>query len=175
MEDITHLEQYRSFHAAIEGLAKSIVTQRMQSIQIDSSAYLAQAAPHFASLHAVNRKSSTYAVEAKSTTSQARKSIDQAHLSLQNLLFQRNHLEKEITNCQRFESVILHLYSDSQLANPLGNDSSEYLDLPIHSLQELDLLLASATPPKALLSPLPTDPHQLMLARLEFDLAERQR
>lgn len=106
MEEITHLEQYRSFSTAVQQLAKEIVTQRMQ---LNRPAFLAQAAPLFASLHAVNRKSSNWAVHAKGTSAEARKSMDQQHLLLQNLLFERNHLEKEITNCQRFESVFTQL------------------------------------------------------------------
>lgn len=115
MEEITHLSQYRSFSTAVEQLVKEMVTQRMQSIELNSSAYLASAAPLFASLHAVNRKSSAFAVNSKGASAESRKSMDEAHLLLQNLLFQRNHLEKEITNCQRFEYVILHLVCKSQL------------------------------------------------------------
>ena len=103
MEEITHLEQYRTLSSAVEQLAKEIVTKRMQSLPLDSTSHLASAAPLFASLHAVNRKSSAWAMNAKGTSAEARKAMDHAHLLLQNLLFERNHLEKEISNCERFE------------------------------------------------------------------------
>lgn len=42
-------------------------------------------------------------------------------------------------------------------------------------LDELRTLAASDSPPNGLVVPLPEDEHELMLARLDFELAERKR
>lgn len=57
---------------------------------------------------------------------------------------------------------------------------STYQDLPLHSLDELRELAAREEPPAGLQVPLPAgdtqeSAHELMLARLAFELAERKR
>ncbi|GAA5937915.1 hypothetical protein JCM10213_001932 [Rhodosporidiobolus nylandii] len=126
----------------------------------DPQAYLAQSAPLFAALHGVNRTNLLQARESRARTQDARLEMDSAHLRLQNLLFERNHLEREIRSCEEY--------------------SSEYQNLPLHPLEELRELAASETPPAGLQLPLPEgdteeSAHDLMLARLAFELAERKR
>jgi hypothetical protein len=52
---------------------------------------------------------------------------------------------------------------------------SEYQLLPLLDVDELASLASSSTPPTGLSTPLPEDPHELMLVRLAFELSERQR
>ncbi|GAA6020414.1 hypothetical protein JCM11491_000235 [Sporobolomyces phaffii] len=138
---------------------------RSLSDQVLSSTYdtrqiLAQAAPVFAALHQVNRNSLLEAKQCRAGTQDARLEMDQAHLRLQNLLFERNHLEREIKACEEYQS--------------------EYQNLPLHAVDELRQLAASDPAPAGLELPLPEGDseeqvHELMLARLAFELAERKR
>ncbi|KAJ3505947.1 hypothetical protein NLJ89_g7146 [Agrocybe chaxingu] len=83
----------------------------------------------------------------KEETAAARLEMDQSHLTLQNLLYEKRHLEREIEKCRQFASI--------------------YQDVPLYTLEEFNRL----APPEA-----QTDnEHQLMLNRLSFELAERQR
>lgn len=52
---------------------------------------------------------------------------------------------------------------------------SEYQLLPLLDVEELASLANASTPPTGLSTPLPQDPHDLMLVRLAFELSERQR
>lgn len=86
---------------------------------------LTRSAPLFAALHAVNRDTLSFARGCKQQTQAARLEMDSAHLKLQvsslascihasralltsstllqNLMFERNHLEREIHKCEQFE------------------------------------------------------------------------
>jgi len=66
---------------------------------------------------------------------------------LQNLLYEKRHLEREIDKCRQFASI--------------------YQDVPLHTAEEFKQL----APPAAVVD----DEHQLMLNRLSFELAERNR
>lgn len=61
----------------------------------------------FASLKALNRTATSQVRASKQQTAQARMAMDEAHLQLQNLLYERRHLEREIEKCNRFASVAL--------------------------------------------------------------------
>ncbi|GAA5975504.1 hypothetical protein JCM5350_002634 [Sporobolomyces pararoseus] len=141
--------------AALQSLSDQIL-----SSNFDTGKILAQAAPIFAALHQLNRNSLVEAKECRTATQDARLEMDAAHLRLQNLLFERNHLEREIRACEEYQS--------------------EYQNLPMHSVEELRELAASENPPAGLELPLPEgeseeEQHNLMLARLAFELAERKR
>ncbi|KAI6119331.1 Fms-interacting protein-domain-containing protein [Pisolithus croceorrhizus] len=84
-------------------------------------------------------------------TTEARQDMDQTHLGLQNLLYEKRHLEREIEKCHQFASI--------------------YQDVPLHSLEEFQQF----APPEARTEDVLGNPHQLMLNRLSFELAERQR
>ncbi|GAA5881524.1 hypothetical protein JCM16303_005691 [Sporobolomyces ruberrimus] len=140
-------------------LLRSLSDQVLAS-NYDTRQILAQAAPVFAALHQVNRNSLIEAKECRTRTQDARLEMDAAHLRLQNLLFERNHLEREIRACEEYQS--------------------EYQNLPMHSVEELRQLAASDPPTNGLELPLPEgdseeEQHQLMLTRLAFELAERKR
>lgn len=109
------------------------------------------AGPLIARLKAANRAANEATRIAKQRTQDARQAMDNTHLGLQNLLYEKRHLESEIDKCRQFESI--------------------YEDVPVHDLNEFKLRAPEeATAPDVL-----QDEHQLMLNRLSFELAERQR
>ncbi|KAF6762127.1 THO complex, subunit 5, partial [Ephemerocybe angulata] len=99
----------------------------------------------------LNRVANTATRQKKETTAEARQEMDQSHLGLQNLLYEKRHLEREIEKCRQFASI--------------------YQDVPLHSLDEFKVL----APEEARSPDVLADEHQLMLNRLSFELAERQR
>ncbi|KAF9055292.1 hypothetical protein BDZ89DRAFT_1055879 [Hymenopellis radicata] len=102
-------------------------------------------------LKAVNRASNHATRLTRETTTAARQEMDQSHLGLQNLLYEKQHLEREIQKCRQFASM--------------------YQDVPLYSLEDfIELAPEQARSPEAL-----ADEHQLMLNRLSFELAERTR
>lgn len=110
-----------------------------------------QATALVARLKALNRTANAATRAHKHATSEARQDMDQTHLSLQNLLYEKRHLEREIEKCRQFASI--------------------YQDVPLHSLEEFQQI----APPEARTENVLDNPHQLMLNRLSFELAERQR
>jgi len=64
----------------------------------------------FARLKALNRDANATARAHKQITADARHEMDQTHLRLQNLLYEKRHLEREIDKCRQFAYV---------LANPI--------------------------------------------------------
>ncbi|KAG6897453.1 hypothetical protein C0992_001453 [Termitomyces sp. T32_za158] len=92
-------------------------------------------------LKALHRTSNTATRIRKEATSEARQEMDQSHLGLQNLLYEKRHLEREIEKCRQF------------------------------ALEEFERL----APQEARTEDVLSDEHQLMLNRLSFELAERQR
>ncbi|GAA5855557.1 hypothetical protein JCM8547_007889 [Rhodosporidiobolus lusitaniae] len=148
----------------LQNLSTDLVSSRLENTadpsSFDPQPFLAQSAPLFAALHGVNRRNQLHAKECRARTQEARLEMDAAHLRLQNLLFERNHLEREIRSCQEY--------------------SSEYQNLPLHTIDELRELAALENPPAGLQVPLSAgdteeSAHELMLARLAFELAERKR
>lgn len=110
-----------------------------------------RAAALFAQLKAANRAANTATRQAKDATAAARQEMDQSHLGLQNLLYEKRHLEREIEKCRQFASV--------------------YQDVPLHPLDQY----AALAPAESTGEETMQDEHQLMLQRLNFELAERQR
>ncbi|KAI0375678.1 hypothetical protein BV20DRAFT_932909 [Pilatotrama ljubarskyi] len=105
----------------------------------------------FARLKALNRAANHATRAHKQATADARHEMDQTHLTLQNLLYEKRHLEREIEKCRRFASI--------------------HQDIPVHSLEEFTQL----APEEARTEEVLADEHQLMLNRLSFELSERQR
>jgi len=104
-----------------------------------------------ARLKALNRAANTATRVCKDKTVAARLEMDQSHLQLQNLLYEKRHLEREIDKCRQFASI--------------------YQDVPLYSLEEFKRLAPEEARTEAVLQ----DEHQLMLNRLSFELVERQR
>ena len=59
----------------------------------------------FARLKALNRDANAAARAHKQITADARHDMDQTHLRLQNLLYEKRHLEREIEKCRQFACV----------------------------------------------------------------------
>lgn len=114
----------------------------------EEDALIALATPLFTSLKSINRDRSSNVSMLKSNTQTVRNQVDQIHLDLQNLIYERRHLEKEIKKCQEFES--------------------EYQNISIHSLEEYFERNPEDKPDQI-------DPHELMIKRLKFELSERKR
>ncbi|KAG1833157.1 Fms-interacting protein-domain-containing protein, partial [Suillus variegatus] len=114
------------------------------SIQIRANALVAR-------LKALNRNANAATRACKQATTEARHDMDQTHLGLQNLLYEKRHLEREIDKCRQFASI--------------------YQDVPLYSLSEFKTL----APPEARSDDVLQNVHQLMLNRLSFELVERQR
>jgi THO complex subunit 5 len=68
---------------------------------LDASASL-RAGALFARLKSLNRTANTAARAHKQVTADARTEMDQTHLGLQNLLYEKRHLEREIEKCRQF-------------------------------------------------------------------------
>ncbi|OAV91916.1 hypothetical protein PTTG_02618 [Puccinia triticina 1-1 BBBD Race 1] len=122
----------------------------LNDLESDQSLMLL-ATPLFARLKSINRTSSSMVSTFKSQTQVVRNQVDQIHLDLQNLIYERRHLEKEIKKCQEFES--------------------EYQNISIHSLEEY----LERNPEDKRDGSDEIDPHELMIKRLKFELAERKR
>jgi len=56
----------------------------------------------FGQLKAHNRAANGQTRSHKQATADARTQMDQAHLALQNLLYEKRHLEREIDKCRQF-------------------------------------------------------------------------
>lgn len=102
----------------------------------------------------------------KEQTAAARQEMDQSHLQLQNLLYEKRHLEREIEKCRQFAWV--PFFVSLGLLVILKHSRSIYQDVPLYTLDEFVQL----APPEARTE---GDEHQLMLNRLSFELVERQR
>ena len=59
----------------------------------------------FARLKALNRAANHATRAHKNATADARQEMDQTYLSLQNLLYEKRHLEREIEKCRQFAYV----------------------------------------------------------------------
>lgn len=78
------------------------------SIQIRANALVAR-------LKALNRNANAATRACKQATTEARHDMDQTHLGLQNLLYEKRHLEREIDKCLQFAFVVLYLALQSLL------------------------------------------------------------
>ncbi|KAG6378536.1 Fms-interacting protein-domain-containing protein [Boletus reticuloceps] len=117
----------------------------------DPTATHIRASALLARLKALNRNANAATRTHKQATADARQDMDQTHLGLQNLLYEKRHLEREIDKCRQFASI--------------------YQDVPLHTLAEFQEL----APPEARTRDVLENPHQLMLNCLSFELVERQR
>lgn len=68
----------------------------------DASLVHIRAGALFARLKALNRAANVAARTHKQATSDMRHDMDQTYLSLQNLLYEKRHLEREIEKCRQF-------------------------------------------------------------------------
>ncbi|ELU45843.1 FimP domain-containing protein [Rhizoctonia solani AG-1 IA] len=106
--------------------------------------------------------------EAKQNSSEDRLMKDEAHLGLQNLLYERRHLEREIEKCRQFKWVFRLVLSSEAISKI---NSSIYQEVPLHTLDEF----MSISPEEARTEEILKDEHQLLLRRLNLELSERAR
>ena len=117
----------------------------------DATALQIQALALIGRLKALNRAANNTTRLQKDATTESRQEMDQAHLGLQNLLYEKRHLEREIEKCRQFASI--------------------YQDVPLYTVEDFKQLA-----PEELRTPeVLANEHQLMLNRLSFELTERQR
>ncbi|XP_041347683.1 THO complex subunit 5 homolog A-like isoform X2 [Gigantopelta aegis] len=105
----------------------------------------------FVVLKKLNRLSHFRCRKMREATSEAKQRIDQYHLQLQNLLYEAMHLQKEITKCLEFKS------KDEEIE--LIDVEEFYKEAPV------DISRPKLTK---------NDPHQLTLARLDWELEQRK-
>lgn len=72
------------------------------NLNAEAIAVQVRAAALFARLKALNRAANAETRVHKQTTSDARTEMDHTHLGLQNLLYEKRHLEREIAKCRQF-------------------------------------------------------------------------
>lgn len=68
----------------------------------DLAAMYIRSAALVSRLKSLNRAANTATRVRKDATAAARQEMDQAHLGLQNLLYEKRHLEREIEKCRQF-------------------------------------------------------------------------
>ena len=68
----------------------------------DASALQVTAMALITRLKYLNRSANAATRHKKETTAEARQDMDQSHLGLQNLLYEKRHLEREIEKCRQF-------------------------------------------------------------------------
>jgi THO complex subunit 5 len=78
--------------------------------QHDAAAVHIRAMALIGRLKSVHRASNTATRARKEETAAARQEMDQSHLNLQNLLYEKRHLEREIEKCRQFASVPFVVY-----------------------------------------------------------------
>ena len=72
----------------------------------------------FARLKALNRDANAAARARKQVTADARHDMDQTDLRLQNLLYEKRHLEREIDKCRQFACVPFVFHSGPSAPPP---------------------------------------------------------
>ncbi|XP_061841797.1 THO complex subunit 5 homolog [Nerophis lumbriciformis] len=111
-----------------------------------------QSCIHFLTLKKLNRLAHMRLKKGRDQTHEAKQKVDVLHLQLQNLLYEVMHLQKEISKCLEFKSK--HEEID------LVTEEEFYQDAP----QEISRPQLTKN-----------DPHQLTLARLDWELEQRKR
>ncbi|ORX87737.1 hypothetical protein K493DRAFT_319626 [Basidiobolus meristosporus CBS 931.73] len=112
------------------------------------NAFYEDASALFVSLKELNRRAYTHTRQIKASTTDSKQELDRLNLDLQNLRYERQHLQQEISKCKAFDSI----YQDLELV-----PESEFLEKASGELTE------------------PKDSHLRMLNRLKFEQLERIR
>jgi|SRR5882762_6613076 len=71
-------------------------------LDADATAMHVRAGALIARLKTLNRSANAATRVHKQATAEARQEMDQTHLGLQNLLYEKRHLEREIEKCRQF-------------------------------------------------------------------------
>lgn len=105
---LPHLQTLNLISSQLSTIATEILNTKLQRVTNNSlsdpeSQSIPTATSLFATLKSVNRSSSANVGECKTKANQARSELDSIHLGLQNLVYERRHLEREIKKCREFE------------------------------------------------------------------------
>ncbi|KIP10614.1 hypothetical protein PHLGIDRAFT_18275 [Phlebiopsis gigantea 11061_1 CR5-6] len=138
-------QAYSSSPDAVVDSLKDLVSSAY--LNHDASSVQIRAGALFARLKALNRAANAAARTHKQATAETRHDMDQTHLELQNLLYERRHLQREIVKCKQYASI--------------------YQEVPIYTLEEF----VERAPEEMRTD----DEHTLMANRINFELIERQR
>lgn len=82
---------------AVVAVLESFIGNEREDL-LDANAYAA-----LARLRRFNRDAHARVNEQRQKTMDARNAMDQTHLGLQNLLYERRHIEREIVKCRQFQ------------------------------------------------------------------------
>lgn len=85
--------------AIIESLRSLVASS---NLNVDPTAVQIRASALFARLKALNRAANVATRMRKQASADARKEMDHTHLGLQNLQYEKRHLEREIEKCRQF-------------------------------------------------------------------------
>ncbi|XP_018596428.1 THO complex subunit 5 homolog isoform X2 [Scleropages formosus] len=107
---------------------------------------------HFMTLKKLNRLAHMRLKRGRDQTHEAKQRVDALHLQLQNLLYEVMHLQKEISKCLEFKSK--HEEIELVSVDEFFKEAPPEISRP-HLTKE--------------------DPHQLTLARLDWELEQRKR
>uniref|UniRef100_A0A8B9JDU3 THO complex 5 n=1 Tax=Astyanax mexicanus TaxID=7994 RepID=A0A8B9JDU3_ASTMX len=113
---------------------------------------LRQGCVHFITLKKLNRLAHMRLKKGRDQTHEAKQKVDVLHLQLQNLLYEVMHLQKEIGKCLEFKSQ--HEEIELVSVDDFLRDAPAEISRP-HLTKD--------------------DPHQLTLARLDWELEQRKR
>ncbi|XP_041079504.1 THO complex subunit 5 homolog isoform X1 [Polyodon spathula] len=111
-----------------------------------------QSCIHFMTLKKLNRIAHMRLKKGRDQTHEAKQRVDALHLQLQNLLYEVMHLQKEINKCLEFKSK--HEEIELVSVEEFRRDAPPEISRPEISA---------------------TDPHQLTLCRLDWELEQRKR
>ncbi|KAG8012068.1 Tuftelin-interacting protein 11 [Nibea albiflora] len=111
-----------------------------------------QSCIHFMNLKKLNRLAHMRLKRGRDQTHEAKQRVDVLHLQLQNLLYEVLHLQKEISKCLEFKSK--HEEIDLVSEEEFYQGAPSEISRPQHTKN---------------------DPHQLTLARLDWELEQRKR
>lgn len=83
-------------------LANALKTARETDPNTQNHHFIAQSIPLFARLKALHRNACLEALTAKASAAEHRSRMDAASLELQNLAYEKQHLEQEIRKCREY-------------------------------------------------------------------------
>ena len=140
------LSQLRDVAARLESASSGDDEAKFQAATTDASLL-------FLELKALNRDVLEGVEGVREQTASAKKELDEKRLQLQNVLYEKTHIQKEIKTCQDFRSK----YSDEEIG--LCSVAEFKKKAAYNSAEVKD----------------ETDEHTLMLKRLSHELAERKK
>ncbi|KAF7701987.1 hypothetical protein HF521_001270 [Silurus meridionalis] len=158
LESRDHEQDYILYKNTCEALAtlmseiQELKASGAKEGSVEVEAKRRQGCVHFITLKKLNRLSHMRLKKARDQTHEAKQKVDVLHLQLQNLLYEVMHLQKEIGKCLEFKS--------------------QHEEIELVSVEEF-----FKEAPAEISRPHLTkdDPHQLTLARLDWELEQRKR